>query len=408
MMLSCGGSNGVFTERVVDASENFFPKSDGYGVTQLPHVFRPGPVKHVSVGERLETAGFPNSEITYATIRIAQHVFSSGNSVVASLERFSGKVQGTAGVARIGTRASLKDVVWNGCAPCVPSRFAKIAYRVSNGAPWLSLAFAKEPQSIFALSRKFPCRRGPRTPGYGVPVPIFFAYELGNKKSVPRVCWIRKRPCLFQIGPNTNDKNSFSTLGNAVVGRIEKPKRDFILQIRNLALGVNSLKATKMTNPLLVVSFRDGGIRQLQNDIIEVFRERLTSEALYVLENECLRTRFTNDPNRFGKKVSIVGRTAVFAANRKGLARGSAGYDINATVPFSEIDRVNIGFDQRPIHNGGKPAALVRAYGVARVRIQFHHGLVLESQIAGAQCQSAGPGEKFDAFHVCSPFKYEF
>jgi hypothetical protein len=202
-----------------------------------------------------------------------------------------------------------------------------------------------------------------------------------------------ERPSLLKVGSDPDDKNALATLRDPVIRRIEQSKCDFVVKIVFRTFGVKSFEAAKMLNPILAGSHSNVGKRQLKNDVTKIFCEGLANQTFHIFEYESFRANFTHRPDCFGKKVPVIRRTAVLPTDRERLTRGASGDYLDRPVPFPEIDRVDVGFHERPIQNRCETASLIGANRVAGVGIQFHDSLVLEAQFAGSQGQAARSGK---------------
>ncbi len=107
----------------------------GDGVAELAHGFRPASEEDVVVGEGLHPGAFPDGEVTHGAVGEEDHVLASGNSVGTGFQGFRGAIQRAAGVAGVGFRSGLEDVV----VP-FPGRagawLREIADRFLEGEPW--------------------------------------------------------------------------------------------------------------------------------------------------------------------------------------------------------------------------------------------------------------------------------
>ena len=127
------------------------------------------------------------------------------------------------------------------------------------------------------------------------------------------MCRVRERPCLLKVGSNSDDENAFATLRDAVIRRVKQSKCNFVVEVGFRSFGVKPFEAAKVREPILAVPHPSIGKRQLQNDVIKIFRERLPNQTFDVLEHESFRADFTDRSDGFGEKVSAVGGPAVLS-----------------------------------------------------------------------------------------------
>src|SRR5882762_1427519 len=91
-----------------------------------------------------------------------------------------------------------------------------------------------------------------------------------------------------------------------------------------LTLRVIPLQPPEMGVPLLALFPLQFWICQHQFDVAEVFRERGSRQAAYVLDQDRLGLEFLNRGDHLRKHVSFICMTAMFAANRKWLTRNAS------------------------------------------------------------------------------------
>jgi hypothetical protein len=103
-------------------------------------------------------------------------------------------------------------------------------------------------------------------------------------------------------------------LRNAVVGCVKQPVHDLVGKVSFFPARVVTFESGKMGLPLFVQFADKHRVGQLKDDVVEVAREALAEQALYVLKNKALRPQFANGANCFGKHIPFVLIRAMLAA----------------------------------------------------------------------------------------------
>jgi len=130
----------VFSQGVLNAPEDFLSEHHGDSVPQLSHVLAPASFENISIWKCLQAARFTDGEISDPAVRIKKHIFPAGNPVVARLQSFGGRVQRAAGVAGVGTRTRLENMILKLDARRIPARLSEIGDSVSDRSPRLAVA----------------------------------------------------------------------------------------------------------------------------------------------------------------------------------------------------------------------------------------------------------------------------
>ena len=139
-------------------------------------------------------------------------------------------------------------------------------------------------------------------------------------------------------------------------------------------------------------------MREPQEEVLEVGRERLAHQPLDVFKEKRLRPQFVDRAHSFRKHVPLVqcGRGVFRRAKTAGTA--SAGND--HYIGYSSIVEIpNIALVQRPLVHRVEMKALVLAKGLTGVMISLDHRRMPETGIRHRDRQAAGAGEQLDATH---------
>ena len=111
------------------------------------------------IGKCLDSFRFAHREVSDAAIRVADHVFSAGYAMASRLDGFCGPINIAAGVAGIGARAVMEDVI--GYA-VIALRIRYAMQRIPDSAPWQLLRFEHAVfvfQALDFFLHEFSCRR---------------------------------------------------------------------------------------------------------------------------------------------------------------------------------------------------------------------------------------------------------
>jgi len=117
----------------------------------------------------------------------------------------------------------------------------------------------------------------------------------------------------------------------------------------------------------------DFGVRKLEDDVVEVRGKTLTKQSLHILKYEESGPQGADSPDRFGKHVTVILVGFVLAAQGKGLARWTAGNQVDGTNPErSVVELADVSRKEIPSLREGMARRLVEKKGGASVRVAFN------------------------------------
>ena len=159
-----------------------------------------------------------------------------------------------------------------------------------------------------------------------MPVPIVIFAGLRPYQSFLAMRRLGYVPFCFEVRPKADYEDSFTFLGNPVIGGIEDLRGDAIMQVCVSPVLISVLimarKSGDMILPVLAISSREFRIRQTELDILEIAREGWSCKSLHVLENKCARAELPHGANGFPPHVTLIkvspkSRTAGTVVRRK-------------------------------------------------------------------------------------------
>ncbi len=154
-----------------------------------------------------------------------------------------------------------------------------------------------------------------------------------------------------------------------------------IPEIRFRPLRLDALQTAKMVHPILILMTRNVRVAELEHDVAKILGERLPGEAFHILKNKHLRLSFPDHASRLRKEIPPIGHRPMLAADREGLARRTAGDEIDPAFPAGEVLAMHISFDQRPVPYEFAPSPLVGPDGLASIVIEFQHGIMAKAGV---------------------------
>src|SRR5262245_56931493 len=146
------------------------------------------------------------------------------------------------------------------------------------------------------------------------------------------------------------------------------------------------LQARQVSGPRLVVFLfaPDFRVRELEDDVLKVRRERLARETLYVLEDEGAGSRLSDRAHRFGPEVACVLASLVLAAKGERLARRTARDQLYLLLEASEVDFLHITRLQWPMGDDWMLSFRVFSDRVAAVAVALEDAERLEPRFRDA------------------------
>lgn len=338
----------------------------GDGVAELAHGFRPASEEDVVVGEGLDAGAFADGEVAHRAVGEEDHVFAAGDAVGSGFQGFCRAIQGAAGVAGVGFRSVLEDVV----VPLFRESFAwlrEVADRFLEGEPWEKFlaGFAD---------------------GGGV--------EIG-------VGSFRERPFRRQVGAEADEENPVALLGDSVVRRVRLVDVDAVTEAFHRLADpfLVPLEAGEVLIPAHVLRDRELGELHLQADVFHVVGKGGTQQAAHVLEDERPWLRLGHRPDRLREHVPHIVHSRRLASHGKRLARGATCHQINpAILPEIHIPHIrpgNLAIRQRFV-----PHLLVVAERLDGGGVPFVERPVMKARRVESQRQAARTGEEFDGFEL--------
>ena len=197
-----------------------FPQQYRNRIPYLAHRFAPCAFDDEVVGEGLDSFCLAHRKIADAAVRVADHVFSAGNAVTARLDGFCWPVDVAAGVAGVGARAVVEDVIvnavlglWIGDAlQRVPDSAPRQLLRLEHAVPVLQAG------NLFLQKLAYRCALRFR---HMMTFPIFARNVHLPKQPVFGMRFCGERPVHAQIGSRAHDHNPFPRLRDTVVCRVD-------------------------------------------------------------------------------------------------------------------------------------------------------------------------------------------
>src|SRR5512145_3241646 len=115
------------------------------------------------------------------------------------------------------------------------------------------------------------------------------------------------------------------------------------------------------------------GICELQLNVAKIICEGFTAQPFHIFKKKGLWPKIANRTNRFGKHIAIIVICAMFAPERKGLARWTARYQIDISCNIAITELLNIFSKELPVTERLQTTLLVCPNCDACIRISLYN-----------------------------------